>query len=82
VPNPSHSGWTGIPWHFCDRCGFDYRVSELTRQNGILVCQSCFDDPSGFTRERDIQEVLSDGAVEGDVAEILKTPEDDDLFAM
>lgn len=54
MPNPAHSGIQGDPWHFCDRCGLAYRISQLAWQEGILVCTAtCYD--SQTTRERDIQ---------------------------
>lgn len=28
----------GEAWRTCDRCGFDYPMSRLRRQDGLLVC--------------------------------------------
>lgn len=38
------------PWESCARCGFDFPVSMLRRQNGLLVCAG-----PGTTRCADIQ---------------------------
>lgn len=29
----------------CDRCGFTYLKKELVRQDGLLVCRTCYDEP-------------------------------------
>jgi len=30
----------------CDRCGFTYRDGELREQDGIMVCDRCWDEKS------------------------------------
>ncbi len=30
----------------CDRCGFAYYIDELRRQDGLDVCDMCYDSPS------------------------------------
>src|SRR5207245_2321547 len=63
MPNQSHSGIHGDPWHSCDICGFDWRTSQLRRQpglrRGLLVCPKCYDDPLTFYRDIVIQDTLS-----------------------
>ena len=65
MPNQAHSGIVGIPWHRCQRCGTDTRVSDLVWQDGILVCTNykCRDKRpiNDQSRQRLIQEVLSSG---------------------
>jgi len=74
MPNPSHSGILIAPWHDCDRCGVSFRVTELTWQNGLLLCKDDVDNPIMWQRDQMIQEVLGNGQPEADVAEILKNP--------
>lgn len=87
MPSQSHSGWSGVPWYRCQRCGIEYHVSQLRRQGGLIVCQvTCF-DIQGTVAEQDnlrqsqIRMRLSDPATEPELAEILKqTPQDLDAF--
>ena len=72
MPNQSQSGIHIAPWHRCDRCGVDFRVTDLQWQNGLLVCQDDYDNPIAWVRPILIQEVLSNGTEEAGVAEILK----------
>jgi len=75
MPNQAHSGVLGDPWHDCDRCGQSYRVSQLARQRGLILCPKCLDDPTIWQRSRIIQDVLSQSAdQEMAVADILKQP--------
>jgi hypothetical protein len=75
MPMQSGSGLHGVPWHTCDRCGYKYPVSQLTRQNGLIVCTvKCVDQIDD--RDSVIRSVLADSPNEMDVAEILKTPLD------
>lgn len=83
MPNQSHSGIRGDPWHLCDRCGQENRTSQLRRQpglrRGILVCFKCYDDPATFYRDVMIQDTLAQSAEqEMEVADILKDPNSDD----
>jgi hypothetical protein len=59
VPNQAHSGWTGDPWHACQRCGRDWHTSDLKPQKGLLVCVDCVDDLTVEERSNVIQQVLS-----------------------
>ena len=69
----AHSSIMGDPWHRCQRCDCETRVSQLVWQNGLLLCTSCYDNPDAWTRDAVIQEVLAEGSPEeAQVAEILK----------
>lgn len=65
MPNQAHSGIVGDQWHRCDRCGTDNHLSDLVRQEGLLVCRTfdCVDrrtlenDP----RQQEINQVLQSG---------------------
>jgi hypothetical protein len=63
VANQAHSGIQGQPWHRCQRCGTDQRLSMLVRQNGILVCitNDCADNRLIERRPRMIMEKLRSG---------------------
>lgn len=59
----------GEQWQECDRCGFDYPLSELTVQDGLTVCyQNCvFEKGAEYYRrflklplERDPDEVTGE----------------------
>lgn len=82
MPMQSHTGWQGIPWHICDRCGFQYPVSQLTRQAGIIVCQKCADNPlatiSNDRRQEIMAQRISEPGEEPRLADILKTTDDMD----
>lgn len=74
----SHTATRVAPWHRCDRCGWDYRVTDLRRQRGLLLCSFCYDNPIAWQRPQIIQDVLSAGAEnELAVADILKEPTTD-----
>lgn len=82
MPMMSHTSIGVAPWHRCDRCGWEWRVSELRRQRGLLLCHFCWDNPIAWQRPQIIQDVLSAGAEnELAVADILKEPttEGDDI---
>ncbi len=81
MPNQAHSGIHGDPWHRCDRCGYDYPVSRLVRQRGLIVClDKCFDNLLSFQRDNIIQNNLSQSAQEEmAVADILKQPISDEM---
>jgi hypothetical protein len=80
MPSQSGSGWTGIPWHHCDCHQKAYPVSQLTRQDGLIVCPAGLDNPqrtrSVDRRQTVIQQRLSDPVQEPALAEILKRTED------
>jgi hypothetical protein len=76
----SGSGWTGIPWHFCDCHQKQWPVSKLRRQDGLIVCPYGFDNPQRTRtidqRQRMIQNVLGDGKLEPELASILTETQD------
>lgn len=80
MPMQSHSGWTGIPWHACDCHQKQYPVSQLRRQDGLIVCQVGFDNPQRSRavdrRQSQISARLSDPSTEPEIAEILKQTQD------
>ena len=64
MPNPSRSGIRGNPWHNCARCGLSYRVSELTWQEGLLLCQrTCWDSQTASARDIQISRIMSEIAL-------------------
>jgi len=80
MPNPSGSGWTGVPWHHCDCHQWPWPTSQLTRQDGLIVCKYGRDNPQR-TRTVDqrqvlIQQRLSDPTAEPELADILKQTQD------
>lgn len=80
MPNQSGSGWTGTPWHRCDCHQKEYPVSQLTRQDGLIVCPTGLDNPQRTRtvdrRQTIIQQVLSNPGREPELAEILVTTDD------
>ena len=86
MPKQSHSGWIGIPWHYCDCHQKPYPVSQLRRQDGLIVCQTGFDNPQRTRtvdgRQKEADGRLANGAEEPQLADILKQTEDNtDEFA-
>lgn len=80
MPAQTHSGILIAPFHFCDRCGYKYRVSELRRQMGLILCETCFDNPLAWQRPIMIQDLLNFTAGEElRLAEILKENLGDDI---
>lgn len=60
----------------CERCGFQFHISQLMKQEGHLRCTvSCVDDLSNKYRQKQIAEVLK-GTREGmsDKPEIFRDP--------
>jgi hypothetical protein len=83
MPAQSHSGILIAPWHFCDRCGYKYRVSELRRQLGLILCSTCVDNPLAWQRPQLIQDRLNFTAEEEmRLADILKNNSDDDTSSL
>ena len=80
MPMQSGSGWTGIPWHHCDCHQKPYPVSQLRRQDGLIVCPTGFDNPQRTRtvdrRQEIIKQVLADGQPEPKLATILTETED------
>jgi hypothetical protein len=78
----SHTGFRGIPWHRCDRCGCDTPTNLLRRQRGLILClpNGCFDDPTIWNRPGMIQSNLAFGQdTEMAVADILKQDINEDM---
>lgn len=80
MPMQSGSGHSGIPWHHCDCHQKQYPVSQLKRQDGLIVCPTGFDNPQRTrtvdARPQMIQQVLSSDTPEPKIADILTEPED------
>lgn len=80
MPMQSGSGWTGIPWAFCQCHQKQYPTSMLRRQDGMIVCPTGFDNPQRTRtvdqRQIQIKQRLSDPTQEPELAEILKQPDD------
>jgi len=80
MPMQSHSGRGICPWHRCDRCGWQYPVSQLRRQLGLILCGPCYDNPIAWQRPLLIQDLLNfTSGEELRVADILKENQNDDL---
>jgi hypothetical protein len=50
------------PWERCGRCRQKRHASELTKQDGMLVCATrgtCFDNKENERRERQIAEIVA-----------------------
>lgn len=54
-------------WDWCRRCGRQYHVSQLMKQEGQIRCTvvPCTDDLSNKYRKYGIAQVLADGSQEG-----------------
>ncbi len=80
MPNPSGSGWTGIPWLHCDCHQWPWPSSQLVRQDGLIICPYGFDNPQRTRtvdqRQYIIQQVLADPVQEPELAGILTETED------
>lgn len=80
MPMQSGSGWTGIPWHFCDCHQKQWPVSQLTRQDGLIVCPEGRDNPQRTRtvdqRQYIIEQVLASNIREPELADILTTTDD------
>jgi len=80
MPMQSHSGWTGIPWHYCDCHQKPYPVSQLRRQDGLIVCPTGFDNPQRTRTVDERQSIiagrLADPAPEPELADILQQTQD------
>lgn len=80
MPMQSHTGWSGVPWHFCDCHQKQYPVSQLTRQDGMIKCPTGVDNPQRTLtvdrRQFLIQLVLSEPGQEPAIADILTSSTD------
>ncbi len=83
MPATSHSGRGIAPFHDCQRCGYTYRVTELKRQLGLILCPTCVDNTIAWQRPILTTDKLSFVADEElRVADILKENLSDDINAL
>ena len=83
MPAQTHSGILIAPFHYCDRCGYKYRVTELRRQLGLILCETCFDNPLAWQRPIMIQDLLNFTSNEElRLADILKENLGDDISGL
>jgi recombinational DNA repair protein (RecF pathway) len=83
MPQTSHSGRGIAPFHDCDRCGYTYRVTELSRQLGLILCTYCRDNMLCYQRPQLITDVLSFTSDEElRIADILKENTSDDITSL
>ena len=83
MPATSHSGRGIAPFHDCQRCGYTYRVTELKRQLGLILCPTCVDNTIAWQRPILIADKLSFVADEElRVADILKENLSDDINSL
>ena len=67
MPWQANSGIRGDPWSHCDRCGWQYRLSQLTTQNGLLLCLTkCYDNPTKMLRNEFIADILGNSKIEAE----------------
>jgi len=80
MPLQSHSGWSGVPWVYCDCHQWQWPTSQLTRQDGMIKCPLGLDNPQRTLtvdrRQTVIAQVLSEPGEEPQLAEILKQTQD------
>jgi hypothetical protein len=80
MPKMSGSGWTGIPWVFCNCHQWQWPSSLLSRQDGLIVCPLGRDNPQRTRvidrRQNIIRNVLTDGKEEPALAPILTETQD------
>lgn len=80
MPKMSGSGWTGTPWVFCMCHQWQWPSSQLSRQDGLIVCPLGRDNPARTRivdqRQRLIQQRLADGVREPELAPILTETQD------
>jgi hypothetical protein len=58
MSRPAH---TGMPLAQCDRCGFTFHLSELSKEwTNLLVCASCFENrhPQEFLKGKEDKQTL------------------------
>jgi hypothetical protein len=73
---PRRKGVWRQQWAFCDRCGFEFPLSMLIKQQSLLVCSMCHDNLMNDGRDQVISRILSDGR-EGENPKVDKQSEDD-----
>ena len=83
MPRMGGTGWTGVPWHLCDCHGIQWPTSQLSRQDGLLVCPRGRDNPQRTRtvdrRQQIIAQRLASVTEEPALAPILKTTQSDDV---
>lgn len=57
---PRHRGIWDSQWRKCDRCSFEYPLSMLVMQKGLLLDAKCLDNLDVEMRPKVIAEILSD----------------------
>lgn len=58
---PKHQGIQRVEWGKCDRCKFEYPLSQLVMQKGLRVCtKTCYDNTLIEERPLMIAQVLDD----------------------
>lgn len=71
----------GEQWDICGRCGSPYPLSQLVKQNGMLVCtvKPCWDDTTFDIecRQRVIADLLSDGSEAENPLQEIRAGDDD-----
>ena len=65
MPQPVNA-CRGEQWQSCDRCGRLYPMSSLTKQKGMMLCQTtpCFDNLDVERREYIIERVMNPGSAQ------------------
>jgi hypothetical protein len=84
MPQMSGSGWTGVPWVFCQCHQWQWPASQLSRQDGLIVCPLGVDNSQRTRtvdlRQSTIRNVLGSSEQEPRLAEILTRNEDNTDF--
>ena len=68
---PATHSHTFQRWYECTRCGFDYRIGELVRQEGSLVC---------IVRCVDVRDHRYEQKDEGSVYDEVRLPDSFDVW--
>lgn len=70
--HPRNPGYIpGDPWYQCDRCGFDYRQSEVRKQwDNLMVCEKCWEPrhPQDFVKGVKDHQAVTDPRPAPDIA--------------
>ena len=60
---PNSKTVTGSRWKTCDRCGFDYPLHRLRKQDGYWLCQDMCTDKHG--RDYYLSKLVVEGELRG-----------------
>lgn len=61
MPNPNNTIYHE-QWQECDRCGFMYPMSRMSKQKGLLLCIAlCYDDLTVERRPWIIEQTMNPG---------------------